>query len=272
MSTVEPSSDTEPNGGLRVTPVPRSVSPTSLLIRESFGPTWQGEGQHTGRLAYFIRLGGCNLHCNFCDEPKTWVFDQRHAEMHRGGTAYDPKAVLRRAEPSELVTLAINALPNHGCIVITGGEPMLQAERLTRLIGDIVTRTGSAHCIEIETAGTILPPKSPVWKFVKFNVSPKLAHSGNARHERYRPAVLFELRSRQAEFKFVVRDEADLAEVRQIVADVGIRNEHVWIMPEGSTTEVQLERMRELADAVLALGYNLSPRLHILIWGNEEKR
>jgi len=274
MSTVGSSSDTVTSGGLSVEPVPRTVSlsQSSLLIRETFGPTWQGEGAHTGRLAYFIRTGGCGLHCEWCDEPKTWVFDERHARMHRSGVRYDPKVVLSRIEPGELADRALAALPNHGCVVITGGEPLLQGQRLTALVSSLVTRTGASYCIEIETAGVVMPPRDPIWRYVRFNVSPKLSHSGNTEEERYKPDVLDELRSRQSEFKFVVRNEADLTEVRQIVADIGIRNEHVWIMCEGTTAQNQLSSMRNISEAVLALGWNLSPRMHVLIWNGEEKR
>ena len=45
---------------------------TELLISEIFGPTIQGEGKSIGQTASFIRLGGCNLHCVWCDTPYTW--------------------------------------------------------------------------------------------------------------------------------------------------------------------------------------------------------
>ena len=38
-------------------------------VSEVFGPTLQGEGPHAGRPCHFIRLGGCNLSCSWCDTP-----------------------------------------------------------------------------------------------------------------------------------------------------------------------------------------------------------
>ncbi|HHK7228110.1 TPA: hypothetical protein ACQXLV_002143, partial [Streptococcus pneumoniae] len=40
-----------------------------LPVSEVFGPTIQGEGPHAGRTCHFIRLGGCNLSCSWCDTP-----------------------------------------------------------------------------------------------------------------------------------------------------------------------------------------------------------
>src|SRR5690625_5516627 len=37
-----------------------------------FGPTYQGEGPHTGTRCHFIRLGRCQLSCAWCDTPDTW--------------------------------------------------------------------------------------------------------------------------------------------------------------------------------------------------------
>ena len=58
---------------------------SSLVVSEIFGPTIQGEGQYAGQLVAFIRLGGCNLACSWCDTPYTWDasrFDLRN-EMTR---------------------------------------------------------------------------------------------------------------------------------------------------------------------------------------------
>ena len=43
-----------------------------LPVSEVFGPTIQGEGPHAGRRVYFVRLGGCNLSCSWCDSAYTW--------------------------------------------------------------------------------------------------------------------------------------------------------------------------------------------------------
>jgi 7-carboxy-7-deazaguanine synthase len=250
----------------------RGASSSSILIADTFGPTWQGEGPHTGRYAAFIRLGGCHLHCGWCDEPQTWVFDKRHAAMHDRGRRYDPAVVLKRVEPAFLVEFVHQTLPEYGCVVITGGEPMLQKDRLSRFLRDLFIHTGAGHCIEIETSGTVRVPVDGIWGHVRWNVSPKLAHSGNTHSERYKPDVLADFVRRDAIFKFVVKDVIDFVEIREIVSDIGIPNRRVWIMPEGTVADTQLHRMRDLAEDVLRFGWNLSPRLHVLIWEGQSGR
>ena len=43
--------------------------PGTLPVSEVFGPVWQGEGPHAGRVCWFVRLGLCNLHCDWCTVP-----------------------------------------------------------------------------------------------------------------------------------------------------------------------------------------------------------
>ena len=50
------------------------------------------------------------------------------------------------------------------------------------------------------------------------------------------------------------------------------RLEPVYVMPEGTSAEVVLARMRELAEPALARGFHLTPRLHILLWGDVRGR
>ena len=101
----------------------------------------------------------------------------------------------------------------------------------------------------------------------QWNVSPKLANSGNPPERRYKPDVLraFQATGR-AIFKFVVCERSDLDEVEGIVGECGLTD--VWIMPEGTSAETLLRRSAELADDVVKRGWNLSSRLHILLWGD----
>ena len=46
----------------------------------------------------------------------------------------------------------------------------------------------------------------------------------------------------------------------------------VWVMPEGTDASTIVGRMQELADDVVRRGWHLSPRLHILLWGDERGR
>lgn len=75
-----------------------------LPLVESFY-TIQGEGYHAGKAAYFIRLGGCDVGCSWCDAKETWD--------------------LRKFPPVEVEKIVADALACPArSIVITGGEPL----------------------------------------------------------------------------------------------------------------------------------------------------
>lgn len=74
-----------------------------LPLMEEFY-TIQGEGAHTGTAAYFIRVGGCDVGCHWCDVKESW-----NADLH---------------PPTDIEAIADNAQKYARTIVITGGEPL----------------------------------------------------------------------------------------------------------------------------------------------------
>ncbi len=230
------------------------LGPT-LVVSEVFGPTWQGEGASLGRRAGFVRLGRCNLACTWCDTPYTW----RWAD-------HDPAVELSTQSVADVIQ-QLEAMAV-GLVVVTGGEPMVQQRSLVPLLEGIGSRGWQ---VEIETAGTFAPLDEVTRLVDRWNVSPKLAGSGNALEARYRPDALRALEATgAAAFKFVVTDPGELDEVDRIVRECGLID--VWVMPEGTDAATVVRRGRELADAVLGRGWNLTTRLHVLLWGDERGR
>ena len=220
----------------------------TLVVSEVFGPTWQGEGPSVGRTAAFVRLGRCNLACSWCDTPYTWDWSR-----------HDPAVELSERSVDDVLA-QVDSFGPVSMLVVTGGEPLLQQRRLVPLLAGARER---GLRVEIETAGTVAPDDEVVALVDGFNVSPKLANSGNPVERRYKPDVLRAFAATgKAAFKFVVRDVAELDEVAAF--DVA----PVWVMPEGTDAEALTARMQELAPAVLARGWNLSPRLHVHLFGN----
>ena len=222
----------------------------SLVVSEVFGPTLQGEGPSSGQAAGFVRLGRCNLACRWCDTPYTWDWDR-----------HDPAVELQTMAVVDVLT-SLDAMGVE-LVVVTGGEPLLQQRHLPPLLDGA---KGRGWRVEMETAGTIATQLTD-GLVDRYNVSPKLANSGMTSERRYRPDVLrsFQATGRAA-FKFVVTDVADLAEVDAVVAECGLGP--VWIMPEGTDAPTVLARMQALAPHVVARGWNLTPRLHVLLWGD----
>lgn len=217
-----------------------------MKICEGF-VSFQGE-INVGRLAYFLRLAQCNLKCSFCDSNYA------------------------KNEWTDMKIEDIVAQAEHfPRIVITGGEPLLQKEEITKLIAKLKT-ANSDIIIEIETNGTIRPPTSSTWKEVIFNVSPKLKNSGNEYNKRIIAESLGWFVMANANFKFVVSNEDDVDEVNMLVQSFGISKKQVFLMPEGKTRDEQLDKMEAIAVLAKHYGYNISPRLHVLIWNNERGR
>lgn len=149
-------------------------------------------------------------------------------------------------------------------IVVSGGEPLSQQDRALPVV-----RALAEHQVrvEFETNGTVVPSDALVAAGARFNVSPKLAHSGVAEERRIVPEALLQFGQLPGTaFKFVCGDPADLAEVDDLVETFGLSN--VWIMPRGQSSEEIDRGMRALADDVIARKWNLSGRLHVNVWGS----
>ncbi|HEX8629676.1 MAG TPA: 7-carboxy-7-deazaguanine synthase QueE, partial [Catenuloplanes sp.] len=68
----------------------------------------------------------------------------------------------------------------------------------------------------------------------------------------------------------VASSVADLDEIAAVQERFGMSP--VWVMPEGTASGTVVGRMRELADEVLARGWNLTTRLHVLLWEDTRGR
>lgn len=229
-----------------------------MRVAELFGPTLQGEGPSVGRPAMFVRLWGCNLDCAWCDTPYTWDI------RGRNGTPYT-----REGESTEQTVEAVHArLVAAGVplVVITGGEPLLQRRAVRDLAIAWAAPTGQR--VEIETNGT----RPPVLDHerVRYNVSPKLGSAATTTPS-VLPEVLrqyLDLERSDVAFKFVAANLADLAEAAGVVDGLGVAAERVWIMPEGRDAETLQAAAATIVDGVLAYGFNLTPRLHVQLWGD----
>ena len=98
-----------------------------LPLMEEFY-TIQGEGFHTGKAAYFIRIGGCDVGCHWCDVKESW-----NAKLH---------------PPTSADSIVANAKKYANTVVITGGEPLMWEL-------DYITNALQANNIKthIETSG-----------------------------------------------------------------------------------------------------------------------
>ena len=171
--------------------------------------TIQGEGYHTGKPAYFIRLGGCDVGCKWCDAKYTW-----NPKLY---PPTDVRTVIDRA----------TACPAQA-IVITGGEPLLYP------LGPLTTRLREEGLeIFLETSGT--HPFSGEFDWVC--LSPKRQHP-----------PLDEAFGRAHELKVIIESEQDFAWAEENARRVG-RYCRLYLQPEWSRYEAVLPAIVEYAKA-----------------------
>ena len=145
---------------------------TTLPVMEAFY-TLQGEGTFTGRAAYFIRLGGCDVGCFWCDVKESWDVN---------------------AHPHQTIDAIVSgALQYPGRLaVITGGEPLMhELTGLTNALHEAGFQTN------IETSG-VCQVVTGAWDWVCF--SPK-------KFKRPNPAIY----RRADELKVIIYNATDFA-------------------------------------------------------------
>ncbi|MCC7364826.1 MAG: 7-carboxy-7-deazaguanine synthase QueE [Dehalococcoidia bacterium] len=213
----------------------------------------QGEGLSAGLPSTFVRLAVCNLRCSWCDTAYTWDWDR-----------FDRAEQTLTLPVDDVLTRVREKAPKN--VVITGGEPLLQRRQLMPFVQAL---KAGGYRVEFETNGTVAPGELAAL-VDQWNVSPKLAHSGNEGLRRIEPEALRAFAAcGQANFKFVVAAPADLAEVEALASEYGIAPGRIVLMPEGRSGAELAAKSAWLAETCAERGYRFSSRLHILIWGDK---
>lgn len=186
--------------------------------------TWQGEGVHLGRAAYFIRLYGCPQACPWCDSAGTW-----HPDFRPDGVQ------LMTAEG--LAAAAAQESPEGAFVVITGGEPILF---------DLRPLTDALHAlgrrVHLETSG-IAPLRGDIdW----VTLSPKP----------FGQLPLPEVVSQAAEVKIIVHAPEDIQASLGVLGGLP-EDAVVWLQPEWSKAR---ERDGRVLDAITQ-AVKANPRL-----------
>ena len=203
-----------------------------LPVMEQFY-SLQGEGFHTGEAAWFIRIGGCDVGCAWCDVKESW-----------------DTGLLPPVDTDEVVTNALNCLAN--AIIVTGGEPLLynldylceqiKIQGSTFKVQGIISKIQypksnikdssssldprSSFLIKtfLETSGS--QPLSGTWDWICF--SPK--RGWPPREEFYRISH---------ELKMIIHEEADFQWAEEQASKMDA-NAHLFLQPEWSQREMML--------------------------------
>jgi organic radical activating enzyme len=154
----------------------------------------QGEGFHTGKAAYFLRIGGCDVGCHWCDVKESW-----DANLHP------------LTEVEEIIKLIDGIKVN--TVVITGGEPLMW--NLNLLCNHLRQKGLQVH---LETSGAY--PMSGQFDWICF--SPKKNQK-----------ALDEIKQLANELKIIVQNKQDLKWVKQQQLEVSTSCK-LYLQPEWS--------------------------------------
>ncbi len=239
----------------------------------------QGEGPFAGLSTLFIRFGGCDLRCAWCDSPHTW----RPAERARIETSRASGEFAARANPvsiAEIVAAAesLGAIA-HRQVSLTGGEPLLQPDAVGAVAAalrgrgpQLLLETHGLHADALARVVAQIDVVSMDWKLAsdvrREGVSSHAPReSFDAAHERF---LAVAARAPHTVVKLVITRASEDAEIDAALACVARTHPRACVVlqpvtPTGSVTErVASERMLALAvraEAIVA-DVRVLPQLH----------
>lgn len=234
----------------------------AIRISEIFGPTIQGEGALVGKPTVFVRTGGCDYRCSWCDTLHAVDTEYRHD--WKPMTAAEIFAQVEELSRGAPLTVSLS-----------GGNPAIQP-----LGGLIALGKAKGYAFALETQGSVV--KDWFAELDVLTLSPKPPSSAMETDLALLDACVAAAGpSTRTALKFPVMDEADYAFAREISArypqlPVYLQPvNHTPPPPDAEDAAIDLsgimDRMRWLIDRAMSERWycaTILPQLHVLIWGN----
>lgn len=225
-----------------------------IRISEIFGPTIQGEGALIGQPTVFVRTGGCDYRCSWCDTPH--AVDSRYRDQWKAMSA---EAIFGRVEElSGDKPLMVS---------LSGGNPAIQP-----LGGLIKLGKARGYKFALETQGSIARD----W-FADLDVltlSPKPPSSGiKTDWAKFNECLKCAAVTPKIAIKIVIFDDTDYKYAQDAAGRYpGLP---LYLQPgndiEKTSMYILTERMRWLVDKVKDdqwFDVTILPQLHVMLWGN----
>jgi len=232
-----------------------------IRVSEIFGPTIQGEGPLVGMPTVFVRTGGCDYRCSWCDTPHA-VLTEHRADWHP-------------MEAAEIADRVARLFPQPCPVTISGGNPAIQP------CGDLIE---DLHCrgysVLVETQGTFAPDWFGIVDHLVLSPKPPSSGMATAFLDPIFDQVGACVQAAGANvfLKIVVMDDVDFAWAVRLVDrfrdDVmGLFLTPGNVNPVGEfDLDAVLSKTRWLVGKVLAGGHadvRVIPQVHTLLWGNQ---
>lgn len=235
----------------------------------SFPGTIQGEGKLCGVPSLFIRLAGCNLHCSWT------TADGSLSPCDTAYAAYEPEGVRSfTVDDIESTVRKNTGAIRH--IVITGGEPFLQANELKSLCSRL--KKNNFYHLTVETNATIFDAAAAHYIDL-FSLSPKLSSSHiSSSHAptSLRPDIIQAFincavkNNKAFQLKFVHACEEDIRDIRELLGKLqGWKQEDVLLMPLGGTPDLLRSNSQKTLEHCILNGWRYCDRLHLSLFGDK---
>jgi 7-carboxy-7-deazaguanine synthase len=259
------------------------MSKYELAVSEQFHSI-QGEGPTAGVPSYFLRLKSCNILCGGKGTDKdgklhdgaTWRCDSIEVWLKGSHKSYD----------DIISDFGMNFINNikfpywdykyhprsaYHHLVITGGEPILQDQKLNDFLGYVMGTDVLCCYVEVETNGTMIPDLKFSKKVSQWNVSPKLSNSGVQRDKRVKEAALgYFAADERSIWKFVVSNYSDIIEaIETFITPFRIPENKCYFMPAADSQEKLIEVSQIIAQYCIEFGFRYSHRLQVAIWNKK---
>jgi len=240
-----------------------------------FSGTIQGEGKLAGTPSLFLRLYGCNLNCQ-------WVLPNGERCPCDTPSAIKPGMPVSLQSVETVAKTILDNMQHLRHLVVSGGEPMLQAQSLTELFLILRSARPDIH-ISLETNGTIFHHN--VAQLIDlFSISPKLYSSEPEGGypdaiQRVNIPVLqnfLDVRNvnpqKDLQFKFVFSNPEEEREIKNDVLNKlkYWTKDDVLLMPLGSNEQELKVSTNNALSVALKNGWRYAPRLHIDLFGSGE--
>lgn len=228
-----------------------------LPLVECYGPVVQGEGALIGRPTIFVRLGGCDYRCSWCDSLYAVIPE----EVHKNAERLTPEEIVERVR-------AVSNGVKH--VTLSGGNPVIHD------CSNLVHRLkGSAFELAVETQGTIWRPWLNQCHVI--TVSPKPPSSGMVTNYAQLNNFIYQTSSHLV-LKIVVFDDDDFAYAKSCHIRYPTRT--MYLQPGNAvgadTAKELLEKLGWLSETALRdramQDCIVLPQLHVLLYSNQRGR